>query len=203
MMKIRESGMPQEGLWAQFFDAEAILAKLALNASSNDVADFGCGYGTFTIPAARIVSGTVHALDIDPEMVASTQSKAQAAGLGNVRTYLRDFAAEGSGLPAASVDYAMLFNILHAERPEVLLHEAERILVPGGKLAILHWKYDASTPRGPSMAIRPRPEQCRDWALQAGFQLLGGIVDVPPYHYGMVVQRPPTPQDVAAPRRSA
>jgi hypothetical protein len=89
------------------------------------------------------------------------------------------------------VDYAMLFNILHAERPDVLLREARRALKPGGLLAITHWNYDPSTPRGPSMDVRPRPEQCRDWAIQAGFRLLDpGIIDLPPYHYGMALQQP-------------
>jgi len=190
-MKIRESGMPEEELWAQFFDAEAILAKLALSASCGDVAEFGCGYGTFTIPAAKIVSGIVYALDIDAEMIAATEAKARAAGLANVRPLLRDFMTDGSGLPEASVDYVMLFNILHAESPRALTREAYRILRPGGKLAIMHWNYDPGTPRGPSMDIRPRPEQCRAWAEDAGFRLLGGIVHLPPYHYGMVLERPP------------
>lgn len=36
------------------------------------------------------------------------------------------------------------------------------------------------------MAIRPRPEQCRQWAKSAGFSPLApGIIDVPPGHYGM------------------
>ena len=87
-------------------------------------------------------------------MVQATAAKAQEAGLQNVKTYLRDFVTDGTGLPAASVDYAMLFNILHAERPEVLLREALRVLKPGGKLAITHWNYDPTTPRGPSMDIR-------------------------------------------------
>jgi len=100
--------------------------------------DFGCGYGTFTIPAAKITSGTVHALDIDAEMVAITKRKSEAAGLGNVRTYVRDFVADGTGLPDASVQYVMLFNILHAECPEALLREAYRILAPGNKLGIIH-----------------------------------------------------------------
>ena len=130
-MKARESGMPEEGMWAEFFDAEAILRKLGLSSSCGDVVDFGCGYGTFTIPAARMVSGKVHALDIEPEMVQATAAKAQEAGLQNVKTYLRDFVAQGSGLPPASAEYAMLFNILHADRPDVLLEEAFRVLSAG------------------------------------------------------------------------
>ena len=45
----------------------------------------------------------------------------------------------------------------------------------------IHWNYDPSTPRGPSMSIRPRPEDCRDWAEAAGFRLLApGIINLPP-----------------------
>jgi SAM-dependent methyltransferase len=84
----------------------------------------------------------------------------------------------------------MLFNILHAECPEGLLREAFRVLKPSGLLAIMHWKYDPTTPRGPSMDIRPRPEQCRVWAIADGFRPLDpGIIEIPPYHYGMVFER--------------
>jgi SAM-dependent methyltransferase len=189
-MKTRESGMPDEGMWREFFDAEAILRSLQLDSSCQDVVDFGCGYGTFAIPAARIVRGTVHAVDVQPDMVSVTQAKAEAEGLPNVRAYLRDFASDGTGLPPASVDYAMLFNILHAECPDALLLEAHRVLAPGGLLGIIHWNHDPTTPRGPSMVIRPRPEQCHVWAEQAGFRRLPpGIIDLPPYHYGMVLSR--------------
>ena len=189
-MKTRESGMPEEEMWQGFFDPDAILRVLKLTPACRDVVEFGCGYGTFTVPAARMVCGTVHALDIEPEMASITRAKAEAKGLRNVRVYVQDFATEGTGLSPASVDYAMLFNILHAERPERLLAEANRVLVPGGLLGIIHWNYDPTTPRGPSMEIRPRPEQCRDWAIKEGFRLLPpGIVSLPPYHYGMTLER--------------
>ncbi len=189
-MKTRESGMPEEEMWLAFFDPEAILRSLKLTPTCRDVVEFGCGYGTFTIPTARVVCGIVHALDIEPDMVAVTQFKADAQGLRNVRAYVRDFVADGTGLPSASMDYAMLFNILHAEEPERLLEESYRLLVPGGLLGVIHWNYDPTTPRGPSMNIRPRPEQCRDWAIRAGFRLVPpGIVNLPPYHYGMTLSR--------------
>ncbi len=190
-MKTRESSMPEEDLWRSFFDPEAVLRSLKLTSSCRDVVDFGCGYGTFTIPAAWMVCGTVHSLDVEPDMVSITRAKADAEGLQNVRTHLRDFVTEGTGLPSASIDYAMLFNILHAECPDVLLAEAFRILSQGGLLGIIHWNYDPTTPRGPSMDIRPHPEQCRDWAVEEGFRLLApGVIAIPPYHYGMVLERP-------------
>lgn len=187
-MKTRESGMPEEAIWNSFFTPREVLHTLG-SPTSGDVVDFGCGYGTFTIPAAQLTGGTVHAMDIESEMLTATQAKAQALGLQNVRTYLRDFVAEGTGLPDKSVDYAMLFNILHAECPESLLHETWRVVAPGGKLGIIHWNCDPTTPRGPSMDIRPHPEDCRRWAERVGFRL-AERVDLPPYHWGIVFVRP-------------
>jgi ubiquinone/menaquinone biosynthesis C-methylase UbiE len=183
--------MPEEQLWASFFEPDAILSKLGLTSACRDAVEVGCGYGTFTIPAARIIAGTLHAFDIEPEMIDATRRKADAAGVSNVRLFLRDVIADGFGLPNASTDYVMLFNILHCEQPDLLLAETYRVLRPGGKLGIIHWSYDPTTPRGPSMEIRPRPEQCRQWAEETGFRLLPpGIVDLPPYHYGMLLERP-------------
>lgn len=189
-MKTRESGMPDESLWETFFAPGDLLGKMGLTPACRDVADFGCGYGTFSIPAARIVQGIVFAFDIDPEMVAATQAKARALGLTNVEARLRDFVAEGTGLPDGEVGYAMLFNLLHAQEPLVLLREAWRILRPTGILGIVHWRHDPTTPRGPNLTIRPRPEQCRSWARQAGFRLDGPeCIDLPPYHYGIVMEK--------------
>jgi ubiquinone/menaquinone biosynthesis C-methylase UbiE len=190
-MKTRESGMPEESMWAGFFSPQQTLAKLGLTGSCGDVVDFGCGYGTFAIPAAQMVRSTVHALDIEAEMIEITAGKAAQAGLGNVRVERRDFVSDGTGLLDGSVDYVMLFNILHCEDPEVLLREAWRVLSPGGRLGVMHWNYDPSTPRGPSMDIRPRPEQCRDWALAIGFELaVPDKIDLPPHHYGWVMEKP-------------
>lgn len=184
-MKGCESGMPEETLWDTFFHPPVILARLGMNAHTGDVAEFGCGYGTFTVPAARLVRGVVHAFDIDPDMISATEAKVRQAGLGNVRLYERDILTDGTGLPDASVEFAMLFNILHVEDPAALLREGRRLLVSGGRLGIIHWVYDPATPRGPSMQIRPRPEQCRLWAEAAGLVALTTVpVELPPYHYG-------------------
>jgi ubiquinone/menaquinone biosynthesis C-methylase UbiE len=153
-----------------------------------DVVEFGCGYGTFTIPAAQIVSGTVYALDIEQEMLNITHAHALETNLPNIKCIKIDFISDGSGLPDKSVDYAMVFNILHTEDPVELLKEAYRILKVNGILSIIHWNYDTTTPRGPAMNIRPKPQQCKEWAEQAGFKLTNdGIVVLPPYHYGMAL----------------
>jgi SAM-dependent methyltransferase len=190
-MKTRDSGMPEEKLWASFFEPELILDRLGLKNLSGDVVEFGCGYGTFTLPAAKRTTGTVYALEIEPDLAALVEAK--AAALPNVRVRRRDFVVEGTGLADESAEYVMLFNILHAEEAPAMLAEARRVLRPAGMLGVIHWNYDERTPRGPSMDIRQRPEECRNLALSAGFELLPpGIMELPPYHYGMVLRRPAT-----------
>lgn len=185
-MKVRDSGMPAEDVWDSFFDARQILEALGFDNPNTDAAEFGCGYGTFTVAAARLTTGVIVTLDIDPAMVAATRAKVSQYGLTNVDVIQRDFVAHGTGLADSSLDLAMLFNILHAENPTRLLREAHRILRPGGTVAVIHWNYDAATPRGPALSIRPRPEQCREWLLQSGFAVPGPVVQLPPYHYGLV-----------------
>lgn len=191
-MKVRDSGMPDETMWEGFFDPSDVLSRLLLTSETQSVVDLGCGYGTFTIPAARVTTGIVHGFDIEPEMIRATGSKAVIAGLANVRLHVRDFVADGTGLLADSVGYVMLFNILHAEAPERLLREAHRILASGGKVAVIHWVSDRPTPRGPSLDIRPTPADCRHWMIEAGFTMEGPVVDLPPYHFGMVGRKTQT-----------
>jgi len=187
-MKIRESGMPEREMWENFFDPAKTLATLGINSQTGDVAEFGCGYGTFTIPAAKVIKGKVYALDIESDMIRITNEEAKKHGLSNVQIAMCDFMTEGSGLPDGSVDYVMLFNILHLEKPMALINEAKRILKAGGRLGVIHWNYDPKTPRGPSMDIRPRPEQCIKWAESAGFSNTAQY-DLKPYHYGIVLTK--------------
>ena len=101
---------------------------------------------------------------------------------------LRDFMLAGSGLKDLSVDFVFLFNILHAEHPVYLLEEAHRILTHGGKAGIIHWKYDEAIRDGPSMDIRPKPEQCRQWAESVGLHFKKQF-DLKPYHYAIIMEK--------------
>jgi len=188
-MKGRESGMPDEVQWSSFFDArKAIEILLGAEGVDGDLVEFGCGYGTFTFVAASRTRGTVTALDIDPYLVALTQSQADKLLLPNVRAQVRDFVAQGTGLETGTQSHAMIFNLLHLEQPVALLLEARRVLRPEGRVSVIHWRSDIPTPRGPSLAIRPRPEQCQAWLEEAGFHDVSHVdlQQCCPYHFGLV-----------------
>lgn len=190
-MKVRDSGMPDEEMWTGFFDPARVLAVFGLDSGVQDLVEFGCGYGTFTLAAAGIASGTVHAMDIELDMVNIVRQKCREAGIVNVQTEVRDFVADGTGLADNTMDAALLFNILHHEEPVTLMKEALRVLKPGGKLAVIHWNYDPATPRGPAMEIRPRPEQCIEWGTTAGFRFNErNRYDLLPHHYGLLFKKP-------------
>lgn len=185
-MKLRESGMPAENYWETLLDADAILARFRLDAVAGDVAELGCGYGTFTLPLARRIIGSVQAFDIDGAMVDRTRERASSAGLKNVIAAQRDVLTQGYGLNDGSCAAGLLFNILHGESPVELLQETAKIVRPGGTIAVIHWRTDIPTPRGPSADIRPGPDQIMAWATAAGgMRLADGPFELLPYHYGL------------------
>jgi len=177
-MRIRDSGMPEEAYWESLFDLPLILSRLGIN-RFHDVAELGCGYGTFSIPIARAITGTLFTFDIEPAMVARTLER--GAGLRMVAE-VRDVMRHGFGLRA---DAVLLFNILHCERPVQLLQHAADALQPGGEVLVIHWRHDIPTPRGPRLEIRPAPDQIFQWAQQTGrLRPVGQAIDLPPWHYG-------------------
>ena len=188
-MKIRESGMPEETYWESFFDTQYIFSQLQLDNKIYDVAELGSGYGTFTIPAAKIIKGNVYAFDIDADMVKRLGKKISEQNLFNIKVFQQDFVKKGTKLKDCSIDYAMLFNILHAEEPVALLTEVYRILKPGGRVGVIHWIHSETTPRGPSMDIRPTPLQCVEWLREANFEILKNEIHLPPYHFGIIATK--------------
>jgi SAM-dependent methyltransferase len=183
-MKIRDSGMPDQPLWEGFFDAARVLELLDFGSADKDVADLGCGYGTFALAAAKLTRGKVLAFDIEMSMVQATRQRALQMGLANLVAIERDFVAAGTGLAESSVDTVFLFNVLHAEDALGLLREAKRIVKTTGNVRIIHWVHGA-TPRGPGLDIRPRPEQCVAWASAVGLSPRSPL-DLPPYHFGVI-----------------
>lgn len=70
-MRIRDSGMPEEAYWESLFDVPLILSRLGID-QFHDIAELGCGYGTFTLPIAQTIEGTVYTFDVNPAMLART-----------------------------------------------------------------------------------------------------------------------------------
>jgi len=190
IVKIRESGMPEEFMWSRFFDPVYILKTIGLSSEIKNVADFGCGYGTFTIPAARIVSGRVYAIDRDPEMMTAVKDKILKNAMNNVETIERDILSEGSGLADESMEYVLLFNMLQTKYPVKLLKEAYRVLRNNGCVAIINWNLDPKTPRGPPMEMRPSLEKSVEWCVESGFDKNSKeVYDFKPYHYGLIMKK--------------
>lgn len=64
-MKICDSGMPPQDYWEPLFDVPDILDAFGFGPATGDVAELGCGYGTFTLPLPRYIRGIVHTIDIE------------------------------------------------------------------------------------------------------------------------------------------
>ena len=99
------------------------------------VADYGCGPGSFTIPAARIVgeNGRVYAIDIHPLAISSVRERADKNGLRNVEAILVQ--GYDTGIVSASVDRVLLIDTIHRiEDTDALFREVHRVLKPDGLL---------------------------------------------------------------------
>jgi SAM-dependent methyltransferase len=178
--------MPEEAYWESLLDVPLILDRLGIDGTLRNVVELGCGYGTFTLPVARRISGIIETIDIDPAMVERTRQRAQEAGLTNLVCRQGDVLTDGFGGVPDERDACLLFNILHGEEPVRLLAEAARAVHSGGWVFVIHWRFDLATPRGPNLDVRPRPEQILDWASKTALlEPVGPVLDLPPWHYGL------------------
>jgi ubiquinone/menaquinone biosynthesis C-methylase UbiE len=107
------------------------------------VLDFGCGCGTYTISAARLVGkeGKVYALDKDKRDLDKLMQKAKSEGLRNVERI--DTSGERRiKLADDSVDVVLLFDVFHsyyftgvADRRR-LLDEVARVAKPTALVSV-------------------------------------------------------------------
>jgi ubiquinone/menaquinone biosynthesis C-methylase UbiE len=101
------------------------------------VLDYGCGIGSYAIPAAQIVgdAGVVYALDIHPLAVEAVARRARKENLTNVETIQSN---RETGLPDESLDAVLLYDVLHSVPDKgALLRELHRVLKPGGSLSVV------------------------------------------------------------------
>jgi len=184
-MKVFDSGMPDEAYWNSLFDIPTIVDWLNVRTTPGPIVEVGCGYGTFTVPVATETRGRFFAYDIEPAMLEQTRKNATRAGLTNIRFELRDVLEEGTGLKSESAGMVLLFNILHCDERRILLEESARVLTLGGIVAIIHWRKDIKTPRGPSIPTRPDEAAIVSAIGGLDLHLHGKSRIVKPYHWGI------------------
>jgi SAM-dependent methyltransferase len=110
-------------------------------APGKNVADIGAGSGWFTVRAAQRVtdSGTVYAVDINPEAVDYISSRASKEKLRNVKAILSK--PDDPELPANSIDTALLLKTYHeVANPVALLRNLRGSLRPGARVGIIDRK---------------------------------------------------------------
>lgn len=100
------------------------------------VVDYGCGAGSYALPAADLVgpTGHVYAVDANPHAIRYVRDLVRERGLANVTVLESDRVLP---LPSATVDVVMLNDVIHdlRDRPGVL-RELHRVLKPAGALTI-------------------------------------------------------------------
>nr|MDO8044133.1 class I SAM-dependent methyltransferase [Candidatus Baldrarchaeota archaeon] len=116
------------------FKPEEEIRKLGLK-EGQKILDYGCGIGSYTFPAAKLVGekGRVYALDKQPLAIKKIKEKAQKEAFYNIDTILSD---RDTGLPDESVDVILLYGVLpEIKHKEPLLRELYRVLRPNGYLS--------------------------------------------------------------------
>jgi ubiquinone/menaquinone biosynthesis C-methylase UbiE len=102
------------------------------------VLDFGCGSGTYSIPAAKLVGkdGRVYSLDVSQRALEKLLRKAEKEGMDNITTLL------SSGDVEIPISNKMLYHVLlidvlqEISDKNTLFKEIYRILRPDGLMTV-------------------------------------------------------------------
>ncbi len=157
---------------------ELLLSALQLK-SGMTVADIGAGTGYYSWRMAQRVgaSGTVYAVDIQPEMIKLLEEQMSRRGAANVKAVLGTLT--DPRLPSASVDLALMVDVYHElEYPYEMLTALVRALKPGGRLAFVEFRSgDAGVPIKPLHTMSEA--QVRKEAAVHGLQWVKTVRDLP------------------------
>lgn len=172
----------------RFINPSDILNQVDLRPTMT-AADFGCGGGGITVDLAkRLEQGRVYAIDVQQEMLSALKSRAELAGVRNIKTILADIEQPIQGLPQSSCDAVFVVSVIFEvdENKKAVFDQAKRALKPGGRLVVADWLPD-------KMSVGPRkgrigPEEMKNIAKQTGLQLEKEFRPSD-YHYGLVFRK--------------
>lgn len=100
------------------------------------VLDFGCGPGSFSRAAARMVgtAGQVYAVDVHPLAIEFVKRAALRHNIGNIIPVL---GSDLSGVCEASIDVVLLYDVLHhLSEPSAALARFHQLLTTDGMLSV-------------------------------------------------------------------
>jgi 2-polyprenyl-3-methyl-5-hydroxy-6-metoxy-1,4-benzoquinol methylase len=192
------TAMPDREWWAALWpDREGVIRSLGV-LSGMTVVDLCCGDGYFTAPLAKLVSGQVYALDIDPDMLEQARIEVERSG-ATVKEWICADARDLSTLVSEKVDHVLIANTFHGVPDKAGMARAvASILKPEGRFSVVNWHRlprEQTTvlgePRGPKTEMRMSPDDVCAVVEPAGFAL-DQMIELPPYHYGAIFQRPET-----------
>lgn len=124
------------------------LVELAEIKPGQKVLDIATGIGEPAVTAARAVGdrGQVMATDISPEMLAIGKERARREGLSNIEFKEGDI--ETLDLPSSFFDAALCrWGLMFLPNLSIALHNIQRTLVSGGKLAAAVWAEPEKVPQ--------------------------------------------------------
>jgi ubiquinone/menaquinone biosynthesis C-methylase UbiE len=186
--------MPTAGWWEALWpDPAGVLATVGL-APGMDVVDLCSGDGWFTLQIAKIARQVV-AIDIDPALLEIARVRLMEGGVTNCEFVAGD-AYEVAMLVGKPSDFVFMANAFHGvpDYPR-LARAVASTLKPGGVFAIANWHQRAreqttlGEPRGPKTELRVGPEATKT-AVESGGLKLVQVLEIPPYHYGAMFEKP-------------
>lgn len=186
--------MPDADWWQELWpDPAKVLAEMGVEPGMVAV-DLCCGDGLFTVPMARIAM-RVYAIDIDRAMLDRARAHLAAAGAANCEFFVADAMTVDAVVPEP-VDYVFLANTFHGVPDQLGLARAvAATLKSKAQFGIVNWHRQPrgetvvrGKPRGPKTEMRMEPDDVAAIVEPASL-VLNRMVDLPPYHYGVVFQR--------------
>ena len=177
----------------ELIDSKRLLEELMLSAGMTFV-DVGCGRGAYSIAASRVIgdAGSVYAVDLWEEGIASLRKAAAEHNLSNIHAVVADV---GTQIPLEDncTDVCLMATVLHdlvtLDLEKGALRELARVTKADGRLAIVEFKKIPGPP-GPPLTIRLSPEQTESIVHDHGFEK-ERVVDLGPYHYLAVFAKLP------------
>ncbi len=185
------TSMPDADWWRALWpDPGAVLANLAI-AGGGLAIDLCCGDGLFTVPLAREVQQVI-AIDLDPAMLRLARRRGEVAEQKNI-FYVAADACDLACIREGCMDFVLIANTFHGVPDKTrLAHAVVRVLVPGGRFAVINWHRrprEKTTvlgePRGPGTELRMTPADLEASLHPAGLSEIR-LVELPPYHYAAV-----------------